>query len=44
MSLGLNGIWMSISVSSLFKGVILVILFLIGLKKLNFRDIGEAGI
>ena len=41
---GLNGIWMSISVSSVFKGVILVTLFLIGLKKLNFRYIGEAGI
>ncbi|MGL4570857.1 MAG: MATE family efflux transporter [Clostridium sp.] len=41
---GLNGIWMSISVSSLFKGVILVTLFLVGLKKLNFRDRREAGI
>lgn len=34
---GLNGVWMSISVSSLFKGTILVTWFLIELKKLKFN-------
>lgn len=35
---GLDGIWLSISVSSVFKGVILVILFVI-----NFRNLKEKG-
>ena len=33
--LGLNGVWWSISLSSVFKGVILVILFVMFMKKFN---------
>ncbi len=32
-SLGLNGVWWSISISSIFKGVVLVIWYIIVLKK-----------
>lgn len=37
--LGINGIWMSISISSLFKGVILLSWFLIDMNKLKFNNI-----
>ncbi|WP_024613134.1 MATE family efflux transporter [Clostridium sp. Ade.TY] len=37
--LGINGIWMSISISSLFKGAILLSWFLIDMNKLKFNNI-----
>ena len=36
--LGLNGVWWSISLSSVFKGVILVSLFVVFMHKMNLED------
>lgn len=36
--LGLNGVWLSISLSSVFKGVILVILFIIFMRKFSKQN------
>ena len=40
--LGLNGIWWSISLTSIAKGILVVILFLIVLKKIDVRRPNEA--
>lgn len=37
-ALGLNGVWWSISLSSVFKGVILVSLFIVFMKKFGKKD------
>ena len=36
--LGLNGIWWSISLTSIAKGILVVILFLIVLKKIDVKE------
>ena len=38
-ALGLNGVWVSISLSSVFKGVILVTLFIIFMKKFDKENV-----
>ena len=46
-ALGLNGVWWSISLSSVFKGVILVCLFVIFMKRFRrekLRDPGTSGL
>lgn len=40
-ALGLNGVWWSISLSSVFKGVILVVLFMIFMRKFDRRRAQE---
>ena len=40
--LGLNGVWWSISLSSMFKGVILVTLFILYMKRFS-KKYGIAG-
>lgn len=41
-ALGLNGVWLSISLSSVFKGVILVILFIFFMRKFNRKMQNQA--